>query len=101
MSRHYDMYCKEFQENRRANSCIHSLRSEVKQLQTELDNHRWIPVAEGLPGKPVKVNVCNTDVGYVGHCRYLVDKKKWASGRDYTHWKPAILPEQVSKGVKP
>lgn len=37
MSRHYDMYCKEFQENRRANSCIHSLRSEVKQLQTELD----------------------------------------------------------------
>ncbi len=37
MTRHYDMYRKEFEENRRASSCIRSLRSEVKQLQTELD----------------------------------------------------------------
>ncbi len=37
MSRHYDMYCREFEERQKANSCIDRLQSSIEQLQTELD----------------------------------------------------------------
>ena len=37
MSHHYDMYCREFEERQKANSCIDRLQSSIEQLQAELD----------------------------------------------------------------
>ena len=37
MSHHYDMYCREFEEHQKANSCIDRLQSSIKQIQAKLD----------------------------------------------------------------
>ncbi len=79
-----------------------------KELQSELDKHRWIPVAERLPEKDGQVWICYKITGYTYHGYYDVRYKKWSIfdpcggysdidfGSPPTHWKPIILPASES-----
>ncbi len=74
-------------------------QKEIKQLQAELDFHRWVPVAERLPedGRSILL-----------YCNKLITTGYWDDGqwqiygskspreyyqKDITHWRLIILPE--------
>ena len=67
----------------------------IKQLQAELNKHRWIPVSERLPEKTGWYFVYGLDTVTTG--RFIVCKKTpniWVGGADFVdYWKPIILPE--------
>jgi len=82
-------------------------RKRIKQLQAELDKHRWIPVEERLPKRhKVKeyrsnmVLVCGDNEAWRACWRY--DYNQWMNADFYglqkpTHWKPIILPKGECK----
>ena len=72
---------------------------EINDLHAELEKHRWIPVAEGLPEKEGWYFVYGLDTVTTG--RFLVCEKTpniWVGGGDFvTHWKPIIRPKENKK----
>ena len=84
------------------------LKTEKKELEAELDKHRWIPVSEKLPEDDSQVWICYEKTGYTYNAYYdqnvlHFSQKTWQIF-DYsggyrkaevnpTHWKPIILPK--------
>lgn len=91
-------------------------QQRIKELETVLEQHRWIPVSEGLPEKGNCLVLCE---GKVYEVKVRVSEDEWEDsegksslkltakcdigglgciliGHDVciTHWKPIILPEQ-------
>ncbi len=89
---------KVFRGDKRA---VYCLRCAAKNIQAELDNHRWIPVEERLPEKHGRVLVVKagtiTALWLIG--KTFMQRKLWKY-RGITHWKPIILPEQALKDNK-
>ena len=81
---------------------LESLEAKNKELQSELDKHRWIPVAERLPEKGGLYYTFARYTSMPLAVMFHIKDKKWnhpqPSIRKITHWKPIILP--VSKEVK-
>ena len=113
MSRHYDLYCKEFEEGQRANKCIGKLRSDKKKLQAQLaaaEEQRWIPVTERLPKPTENTHPQQSEVVKLAT---IVEVNAWYEDCDKhwhdiktgkviegTHWRPINLPvEPDGKGV--
>ena len=77
-----------------------------KQLQAELDKHRWIPVSEGLPKLKTKVWIASETGFTVGSYSVFAHDNKtkgWFSngGEEIfppTYWMPIIPPEQEKGG---
>lgn len=68
---------------------------QYKQLQTEVEKHRWIPVEEGLPKNSDRLLAYGKDgFGYkiVIATTYDHEFKKFRILTDVTHWKSIILP---------
>ena len=91
----------------------HNLRREIKQLQAELEKHRWIPVSERLPELLIDIphrhsndlllvyeTLENTNTVVIG-CYdeengwviYSSHQRPIYYQNQITHWKPIILPE--------
>ena len=76
--------------------CVCELPPCVKQLQTKLDSHRWIPVNEILPEESGQYLVC--DFSDKRHPCFVVsffsgDGSGLFNYTSATHWKPITLPE--------
>ncbi len=70
--------------------------SLIKQLQAELEKHRWIPVSEGLPEKGSTKCYAVTDGKDWWETWWgLGGDDEWEYHNDYTitHYKDIILPE--------
>ncbi len=70
MSRHYDLYLKEFAENQKANFCIRKLRSDNKQLQAQLTTAN----KQILEYEQTEAAVCPEDVGIKEYVESLLNK---------------------------
>ena len=69
----------------------------TKQLQIELDKHRWIPVTERLPEESGwRETITNTRPEPIS-CYYSIETKSWETTRIITRWKPIILPKEETK----
>ena len=69
----------------------------VDQLRTQLDQHRWIPVAERLPEAKGVYLACIKNGNYpsfVSTVLHYGKDKAWASPNNVTHWKPTLLPTE-------
>ena len=76
---------------------------KIKELETKLEQHRWIPVNEEIPsqvsGHWGSEIVFATDGKRAWACKYNFSAGYWtASSGDITHWKPIILPDKALKG---
>lgn len=67
-------------------------KAQVKQLQAELEKHRWIPVGERLPIPQKDINVWWVlKNGIPEHFRSNGDSALWKGfAGTYTHWKLAL-----------
>lgn len=89
------------QENTAEGLCprckILQLQSTIDQLQTELDEYRWIPVSERLPEEGglyyTFVRYTSMPLAVMFHSK----DKRWNRPNKVTHWKPIILPEPALK----
>ncbi len=73
-------------------------KQQIKQLQAELDKHRWIPVSERLP-ENIPITLVLFDSGNIiqAICADWVNIEGKLN-EHITHWKPIILPEKTLKG---
>jgi len=70
------------------------LSKRIEQLQTELDKHRWIPVAERLPAMKQLILVDWGKRMSDGECFELLRwNGDWPAAKDIVRWKPIILAE--------
>ena len=73
-----------------------TFEAEAKQLQAEVEKHRWIPVSERLPedDKPCLILLISGNIiqGIPSCDLFGPDGILW---RSVTHWKPIVLPEQA------
>ena len=78
---------------------IDLLRERIQELETELKQHRWIPVSEEMPlqvsGHWGSELVLATDGKETWVCKYNFSAAYWtAPSGDITHWKPVMLPNK-------
>ncbi|KKM77437.1 hypothetical protein LCGC14_1370100 [marine sediment metagenome] len=85
---------------------VDKLNERIKELEAELEKHRWIPVSERLPSlkdacrgqgergcRDGTVDVIGIDeYGHVFGANYFPKMNIWNFGTEPTHWKPIILP---------
>lgn len=79
---------------------ILALNKRIKELEAQLEKHRWIPVSERLPEKTGEYQVVRKINQYPTTREYSADSLMWHSFEIVTHWRPIILLEQdASQGV--
>ncbi len=77
-----------------------SLEMKVKQLQAELEKHRWIPVSERLPEEKECDEILFINEGLVEAGEFKNGLFWDNNGRSFdkvTHWKPIYLPPEDEK----
>lgn len=65
------------------------LEAENARLKKKLEQHRWIPVSERLPGGPGPCLILP-----LGRVQRFYDRM-WIHSAGVTHWKPIVLPEPL------
>ncbi len=76
--------------------CVLNLR--IKELEAQLEQHRWIPISERLPENVATVFIFTGEgaggVGFYGEDEtgYIWERLDHAINLNITHWKPIIEP---------